>query len=59
MKAGSLVIGKRVSLAAAIGGISEACQLLFPEYAAVIGQLTVPCIFVVQVFVANRYGITT
>jgi len=58
MKAGTVVIGKRVTLGAAIGGLSEALQSFFPEYAPAIGSLTVPTIFIVQLIVANRYGIT-
>ena len=58
MKAGEIVIGKRVTVGAAIMGVSEAVQTFFPEYAPAIGQLTVPVIFLVQLFIANRYGIT-
>ena len=58
MKAGSIVIGKRVGLGAAVMGVSEAIQTFYPEHAAAIGQLTVPVIFILQVFVANRYGVT-
>ena len=53
MKAGSIVIGKRITVGAAIMGVSEAVQTFFPEYAAAIGQLTVPLIFVVQLIIVN------
>ena len=58
MKAGSIVIGKRVGLGAAILGISEGIQAFFPEYAQAIGSFTVPLIFIVQVIVANKFGVT-
>ena len=58
MKAGSVVIGKRVGLGAAVMGISEGVQVFFPEYAQAIGSFTVPLIFVLQVIVANRFGVT-
>lgn len=58
MKAGDIVVGKRVTVGAAIMGVSEAVQTFFPEYAPAIGQLTVPVIFLVQLIIANRYGIT-
>ena len=58
VKAGTIVIGKRVGLGAAIMGVSEALQAFYPEHAQAIGSLAVPVIFIVQVFVANRYGIT-
>lgn len=58
MKAGSIVIGKRITVGAAILGLSEAVQTFFPEYATAIGQLTVPIIFIVQVVIANKFGVT-
>ena len=58
MKAGSIVIGKRITVGAAIMGVSEAVQTFFPEYAAAIGQLTVPLIFVVQLIIVNKLGVT-
>ena len=58
MKAGSVIIGKRITVGAAIMGVSEAVQTFFPEYAAAIGQLTVPLIFVVQLILVNKFGVT-
>ena len=58
MKAGTIVIGKRVGLGAAVMGISEGVQAFFPEYAQAIGSFTVPLIFILQVYVVNRYGVT-
>ena len=58
MKAGSIVIGKRITVGAAILGLSEAVQTFFPEYAPAIGQLTVPVIFVVQLIIVNKLGVT-
>ena len=58
MKAGSIVIGKRITVGAAILGLSEAVQTFFPEYAPAIGQLTVPIIFVVQLIIVNKLGVT-
>lgn len=58
MKAGSIIIGKRITVGAAIMGVSEAVQTFFPEYAAAIGQMTVPLIFVVQLIIVNKVGVT-
>ena len=55
----NIVIGKRVTIGAAILGISESVQFFYPEYAPAIGSLTVPIIFLVQVIIANYFGITT
>ena len=58
MKAGSVVVGKRVSVGAAIYAVSEALQIFFPEHASAIGQLAIPVVAVVQVILVNRYGVT-
>ena len=55
----NVVIGKRITVGAAIMGVSEALQTFYPEYAPAIGQLTVPFIFVVQLILVNKFGVTT
>ena len=54
-----IIIGKRITIGAAIAGVSEAIQYIFPEYAPAIGSLTIPVIFTVQILVAHKFGITT
>ena len=54
-----IVVGKRVTIGAAIMAISEAVQFYLPDHAPAIGQLTIPVIFIVQLILANRYGVTT
>ena len=58
MKAGSIIVGKRVGLGAAVMGVSEALQTFFPEHAQAIGSLAIPAIFILQVWVVNRFGVT-
>lgn len=53
-----VIIGKRITVGAAILAVSEALQFFFPAHAPAIGQLAVPVIFVVQTILVNRYGIT-
>ena len=59
MKIGeNIIVGKRITLGAAILGISEGLQAFFPEHAAAIGSFAIPVIFLAQLFVVNRYGVT-
>ena len=53
-----VIIGKRITVGAAILAVSEAFQFFFPEYAPAIGQLAIPLIFIVQTILVNKYGVT-
>jgi len=54
-----IVIGKRVTLGAAVLATSEAIQTWLPEYAGFIGQMVIPILFVAQIIIANKFSITT
>ena len=54
-----VVIGKRITIGAAIAGLSEGIQFFFPEHAPAIGSFTIPVIFIVQLLIAHNFGITT
>jgi hypothetical protein len=53
-----IVIGKRVTLGAAILGVANALAHFFPEQAPAILAIATPTIFVVQLVVANKFGVT-
>ncbi len=53
-----IVIGKRVTVGAAIGGVANAVAVFYPEHAPAILALIVPLTFAVQLVLANRYGVT-
>ena len=54
-----VIIGKRVTIGAAVGSIATVLAELFPEFAtAIIGGATAVT-FVVQLLVAHKLGITT
>ena len=54
-----VVIGKRVTLGAAIGSVATIFAELFPEHATAIIASAVPITFIAQVIVANWIGVTT
>ena len=54
----NLVVGKRVTIGAAILSVSESLQIIFPEHATVIGSSTIAVTFIAQVLIANYLGIT-
>jgi len=54
----NIVIGKRVPIGAAITSACAVLAFFFPDYAPAIIAAAVPVTFVIQVIVANRYGVT-
>ncbi len=54
-----IVIGKRVSVGAAIGGVASVFGNLYPEYAPSILAGVVPFTFIVQILIARYAGVTT
>jgi hypothetical protein len=54
-----IVIGKRVSVGAAIGGIASVFGALFPEHAPAILYTVVPITFFIQILIAQFAGVTT
>ena len=55
----NLVIGKRTTVGAAITSLAGVAAHFYPEHAAAFIGLAVPLTFGVQVFIANKYGVTT
>ena len=59
MKAGTLVIGKRTTIGAAITSLAGVGAHFYPEHAAAFIGLAVPITFLAQVYVANKFGVTS
>jgi hypothetical protein len=54
----SVIIGKRVTVGAAINSVASVFAFIFPEYAPAIIAAAVPLTLVTQVIIANYYGVT-
>ena len=54
-----VIIGKRITVGGAIGGIAAAIGNIWPEYATMVLNLTPPLVFVVQLLLVNLYGVTS
>ena len=54
-----IIIGKRVSVGVAIGGIAALFGNIFPEYAPAILSGVVPLTFFVQLLIVRYTGVTT
>lgn len=59
LKVSNVVIGKRVTIGAAITSTAAALGGIWPDYAVVFTALSVPVTFGVQIWLAHKYGITT
>ena len=55
----NVIIGKRITVGAAINGVAAALAHIFPENAPAIISAAVPLTLVSQVLIANYVGITT
>ena len=53
-----IVVGKRISLGAALGSIAKIVATLFPDYAVVAYESAFVLTFVGQMILANYFGIT-
>ena len=53
-----VIIGKRVGIGAAITSLAGAIAHFYPAHAGAIIGLAVPLTFAIQVWWANKYGIT-
>jgi len=53
-----IIIGKRITIGAAILGIANALVHFYPDQAPAILAIVTPTVFVVQLVVANVYGVT-
>lgn len=58
LKIGEVVIGKRVTVGVAITGLATALAFFFPDYSVPILAISGPVTFILQIWIANRYGIT-
>ena len=54
-----VVIGKRVTVGAAINGVGAVFAHIYPEHAPAIISACVPITFIVQVAIAHYHGVTT
>jgi hypothetical protein len=54
-----VVVGKRVKLGAVVTSIVSVLSYFFPQYSAAIAAVAVPVTAILQVVVANKFGITT
>ena len=54
-----IIIGKRITIGAAILGIVNALGHFYPQHAPAMLAVATPTIFVVQLLVANYFGVTT
>jgi hypothetical protein len=53
-----IIIGKRVTVGAAILGVANAIAFFYPEHAPAILAIATPVIFVVQLAVVQYFGVT-
>lgn len=54
----SVVVGKRITVGAAINSVASIFAFILPDYAPAIVAAAVPLTFLIQVIIVNRYGIT-
>ncbi len=55
----NIVIGKRVTLGAVINSLVLIAGIYWPQHQQALLAAAVPLTFVAQVYVGNKYGITT
>ena len=53
-----VIIGKRVTIGAAILGVANAVVYFYPDQAPAVLAIATPVIFVVQLLVAKYFGVT-
>lgn len=58
MKVHGIVVGKRVTVGAAITSTAVALGSIWPEHSQAFSALSVPITFAVQVWIANALGVT-
>ena len=54
-----IIVGKRVTIGAAILGVANAIAHFYPEQAPAILAIVMPLTFVVQLLVVNYFGVTS
>lgn len=55
----NIIVGKRVTIGAAIGSVAATLAHLFPTQAPAIISAAVPVTFLVQLIVVRYFGVTT
>ena len=53
-----IIVGKRVTIGAAIMSTATAIASFYPEHAVAINALAIPVTLLIQTIVVNRYGVT-
>lgn len=59
MKINNVVIGKRVTVGAAITSTAAALTHIWPEHGPLFVSMAVPITLVVQIWIANKFGVTS
>lgn len=54
-----VIVGKRITVGGAIGGIAAAIGNIWPDQAQLMLNLTPAVVFVVQLLLVNLYGVTS
>lgn len=54
----NMVIGKRITVGAAINSVAAILAHVYPDHAAAFISAAVPITFIAQIFVVNKFGIT-
>lgn len=54
-----VVIGKRVTIGAALNSVVLILAFYFPEHQQALLASAIPVTFLLQIFIAHKYGITT
>ena len=58
MKAGTIIIGKRITFGGAVMALSTALIDFFPANATAIAALATVVIFIGQIVIVNKWGVT-
>ena len=58
VKGKPVIIGKRITVGAAINSVASIFAFLLPEYAPAIVAAAVPFTFLVQILIVNKLGVT-
>lgn len=54
----NIVIGKRITFGAAVNSLGAVLAHFYPEHAAAIVSACVPIVFIGQLIIVNKFGIT-
>jgi hypothetical protein len=54
-----VIIGKRVTVGAAINSLAAVAAHIWPEHAPAVVAAAVPVTFITQIIVVNKFGVTS